>query len=527
MLIPVLKDAGESGSTLGQLVIAAGSIADFGAIILLSIFFTGEGGHRRDAAADRRAVRAGGRASSSSSAARSARRAIRADLLRLQDTTAQIRVRGAMVLLVAFAAIAESLGLEAILGAFAAGAILTLLDADQAMTHPDFRRKLEAIGFGFFIPAFFVTTGVRFDLDALLASASTLAMVPLFVAALLVVRGLPALLYRRLVGARRAAVAGLLQATSLPFIVTATAIGLELGVLDAATGAALVAAGPAVGPALPARRARAAAERGPRVTRTAPARLRHMSIPAPIQQFIDRQADAAPTRYDDLRAVVFNGTLKRSPEPSQTEGLLAIARGVLERVGVQVDVIRTVDHVIPPGVWPDMTTQGYERDDFPRIYRELVEPADIILIAGPIWLGDQSSQTRTIIERLYAYSGDVNEAGQWSYYGKVGGALTTGNEDGGKHVSAQVLYALQHIGVTVPPQSDAYWNGEAGPGDSYSDPGSGGPENAWTTRNTVFMTWNLLHFARMLKDAGGVPAYGNSTHDWDLSHPEHPNPEYR
>ena len=252
-----------------------------------------------------------------------------------------------------------------------------------------------------------------------------------------------------------------------------------------------------------------------------------MPIPAAIQEFIDRQADAATTRYDDLRAVVFNGTLKRSPEPSQTDSLLAITRGLLERLGVRVDAVRTVDHVIPPGVWPDMTTQGYDRDDFPRIYRELVEPADIILIAGPIWLGDQSSQTRTIIERLYAYSGDVNTAGQWSYYGKVGGALTTGNEDGGKHVSAQVLYALQHIGLTIPPQSDAYWNGEAGPGDSYADPGSGGPENAWTTRNTVFMTWNLLHFARLLKDAGGVPAYGNSTHDWDLSHPDHPNPEYR
>ena len=193
-------------------------------------------------------------------------------------------------------------------------------------------------------------------------------------------------------------------------------------------------------------RARASSRRrcNARGTRETPPHADPRSDPAVHR----RQADAAPTRYDDLRAVVFNGTLKRSPEPSQTDGLLAIARGILERVGVQVDVIRTVDHVIPPGVWPDMTTQGYERDDFPRIYRELVEPADIILIAGPIWLGDQSSQTRTIIERLYAYSGEVNAAGQWSYYGKVGGALTTGNEDGGKHVSAQVLYALQHIGVT-------------------------------------------------------------------------------
>jgi multimeric flavodoxin WrbA len=252
-----------------------------------------------------------------------------------------------------------------------------------------------------------------------------------------------------------------------------------------------------------------------------------MPIPDTTQAFIDRQADNAPTRYDDLRAVVFNGTLKRSPEASHTDGLLAIPLSIFERVGVRVDEVRTVDHVIPPGVWDDMREHGYDTDDFPRIYRELVAPADIIIIAGPIWLGDQSSQTRKIIERLYAYSGEVNEAGQWSYYGKVGGAVTTGNEDGGKHVSAQILYALQHIGVTVPPQSDAYWNGEAGPGDSYTDPGSGGPENAWATRNTVFMTWNILHYARMLRDAGGVPSHGNSTKEWDLSMPEHPNPEYR
>ena len=256
-------------------------------------------------------------------------------------------------------------------------------------------------------------------------------------------------------------------------------------------------------------------------------RMFPMPIPEKIQGFIDRQADEAPVKYDDLRAVVFNGTLKRSPEPSQTEALLAIPIGILERVGVRVDLVRTVDHVIPPGVWPDMTGHGYEEDDFPAIYRDLVEPADIIILAGPIWLGDQASPTRAIIERLYAYSGEVNDAGQWSYYGKVGGAVTTGNEDGGKHVSAQLLYALQHIGLTIPPQTDSYWNGEAGPGDSYADPGSGGPENAWTTRNATFMTWNILHFARMLKDAGGVPAYGNSTRDWDLTQPDHPNPEYR
>jgi len=252
-----------------------------------------------------------------------------------------------------------------------------------------------------------------------------------------------------------------------------------------------------------------------------------VGIPEPIQTFIDRQAETAPGRYDDLRAVIFNGTLKRSPEPSHTDGLVAIVRRIFERVGVGIDEVRTVDHEIPPGVWPDMRDHGYDGDDFPSIYRGVVAPADIILICGPIWLGDQSSQTRKIIERLYAYSGEVNAGGQWSYYGKVGAALTTGNEDGGKHVSAQILYALQHIGLTVPPQADAYWNGEAGPGASYLDPDSGGQQNVWTSRNTVFMAWNVLHLARMLKDAGGIPAYGNSTHDWDLSQPTHPNPEYR
>ena len=242
VLVPVLKDAGEISSTLGQLIIAAASIADFGAIILLSIFFSGEGGTGSTAlllgalfllaAVVFGAVRG---------AEHSAR--IRADLLRLQDTTAQIRVRAAIVLFVGFAALAEQLGLEAILGAFIAGAIISIVDRDEAMTHPEFRRKLEAVGFGFFIPVFFVTSGVRFDLGALTESASNLAMVPIFLAALVAARGLPALLYRGRLDPRRSAIAGLLQATSLPFIVAATAIGMDLGLIDAAGSAALIGAG--------------------------------------------------------------------------------------------------------------------------------------------------------------------------------------------------------------------------------------------------------------------------------------------
>ncbi|MGM0386007.1 MAG: flavodoxin family protein [Actinomycetota bacterium] len=250
-------------------------------------------------------------------------------------------------------------------------------------------------------------------------------------------------------------------------------------------------------------------------------------IPEPIQQFIHRQAERSPQEYGDLRAVFLNGTLKRSPEVSHTDGLMAISIDLMRALGVRVDVVRTVDHVIPPGVQPDMRKHGWERDDFPDIYGELIAPADIIVLATPIWLGDQSSPTRLAIERLYGWSGELNEAGQWSYYGKVGGVIVTGNEDGGKHCAAQMLYALQHIGLAIPPQSDAYWDGEAGPGPSYLDEPGGGQQNAWTTRNTVFMTWNILHLARMLKDAGGVPTYGNIASDWDLSQPGHPNPEYR
>jgi Kef-type K+ transport system membrane component KefB len=256
VLIPVLKDTGRVESSLGQLVIAGGSIADFAAIILLSLFFAGEGGPGATL------VLIGalfGLALAVFMVVRGAQRSvrIRADLLRLQDTTAQIRVRGALVLLVGFAAAAQQLGLEVILGTFAAGAILSLADPDRAMTHPDFRRKLEAVGFGVFIPVFFVTSGVRFDLGALTDSASALAMVPLFLAALIVVRGLPALLYRRLLNRRETVVAGLMQATSLPFLVAATAIGSELGLIGAGEAAALVGAGllsvlifPAVGLAL-------------------------------------------------------------------------------------------------------------------------------------------------------------------------------------------------------------------------------------------------------------------------------------
>ena len=243
IVIPVLKDAGESASDFGQLVIAGAMFAEFGSIILLTLFFS-----REATSTATKLVLLGGFALLAAGFAfvilrleRSKR--IAAVLLRLQDTTAQIRVRGAFMLLVAFVALASVLGLETILGAFVAGVILRLIDGDQMMTHPQFRLKLEAIGFGVFIPVFFVTSGILFDLPALFSSPATLLRVPIFLVALLLVRGVPALLYRPLVGSRRSVVAGLLQATSLSFIVAASQIGLELGLITKATGAALIAAG--------------------------------------------------------------------------------------------------------------------------------------------------------------------------------------------------------------------------------------------------------------------------------------------
>jgi Kef-type K+ transport system membrane component KefB len=243
VLVPVLKDVGEIESTFGQLIVASATIADFATVILLSLFFSREAG----STASKVILLAGLFVVAVLVAMLIAgvERSMRLGevLRRLQDTTAQIRIRAAFLLLVGLVALATSLGLEVILGAFIAGAIISLVDRDRAMTHPDFRRKLEAAGFGIFIPVFFVTTGVRYDLDALTSSTSTLLHVPIFLAALVAVRGLPALLYRAVIPRERVPVAVLMQATSLPFIVAATAVGLALHVVSPANAAALIAAG--------------------------------------------------------------------------------------------------------------------------------------------------------------------------------------------------------------------------------------------------------------------------------------------
>jgi multimeric flavodoxin WrbA len=239
------------------------------------------------------------------------------------------------------------------------------------------------------------------------------------------------------------------------------------------------------------------------------------------------QCESSKWDFSDLKALFLNCTLKRSPEQSHTDGLIHISKTIMGKSGVSVEVIRPVDHNIAHGVYPDMTEQGWEKDEWPDIYRS-VKAADILVITSPIWLGDKSSVCTQTVERLYSSSGDLNEHGQYAYYGRVGGCLITGNEDGAKHCAMNILYSLQHLGYVIPPQADAAWLGGVGPGPSYLDPGSGGPENDFTNRNTTFMSWNLMHMARMIKDAGGLPAHGNQRSKWDAGcRFDFPNPEYR
>jgi len=195
------------------------------------------------------------------------------------------------------------------------------------------------------------------------------------------------------------------------------------------------------------------------------------------------------TGFADLRAVFINTTLKSTAQgESHTERLMRNAMAIMETNGVEVDLLRAADQHIAYGVQPDMREHGAERDDWPEVFWPKIRDADILVIGTPLWLGEESSLCRVIIERLYAHSGQRNDRGQYIFYGKVGGCVVTGNEDGVKHASMTCLYAMQHAGCTIPPQADCGWIGEVGPGKSYGDDGAG-YDNDFTKRNTSFMTW--------------------------------------
>lgn len=231
--------------------------------------------------------------------------------------------------------------------------------------------------------------------------------------------------------------------------------------------------------------------------------------------------------YSHLNALFINCTLKPSPELSHTEGLMKKSMYIMEKQKVKIEYLRFVDFDIAPGVYPDMKEQGFEKDEWPLI-SEKVFSSNILVIGTPIWLGDKSSICTRLIERLYSESGKLNHWGQYMFYGKTGGCIITGNEDGAKHCAMNILYSLQHLGYTIPPQADAGWLGEIGPGPSYLDEDSGAEQSDFTNRNTTFMTWNMIHIAYMLEQSGGIPAYGNQKSLWDSGERfGSPNPEYR
>ncbi len=245
---------------------------------------------------------------------------------------------------------------------------------------------------------------------------------------------------------------------------------------------------------------------------------------------------ASPTKQDfsDLRALFINCSIKRDKARSHTQRLINRAAGVMEAEGVAVEQLYVLDHQVAFGMLKDGKEEGLV-DEWPLIQKRIMA-ANILVIGTPIWLGVKSSVATLVIERMYAYSSDTNEKGQYVYYGKTGGCVITGNEDGIKHCAMDVLYSLQHIGYTIPPQADCGWIGEAGPGPSYGDAEWKGTkieppmgyDNDFTNQNATFMAWNLMHVARMLKDNGGIPAVGNVVESWEtVTNAKTQNPEKR
>lgn len=217
--------------------------------------------------------------------------------------------------------------------------------------------------------------------------------------------------------------------------------------------------------------------------------------------------------YSDLSAVFFNTTLKRGPAISNTQGLIDISARIMRKQGVTVDIIRSAEHDIATGVYPDMREYGWETDEWPEL-TERVLAADIIVLAGPIWLGEQSSEARRVIERLYALNSQVRDDGQYLFTGKVGAAIVSGNEDGVKHVAASWLWSLAHMGFTIPANADSGWIGSIGPGPSFLNPSSGGPQTDFTNQTLTTLSWNTMHLAAILKRSGGYPKWGNLPDAW-------------
>ncbi|RHW43537.1 flavodoxin family protein [Neobacillus notoginsengisoli] len=203
-----------------------------------------------------------------------------------------------------------------------------------------------------------------------------------------------------------------------------------------------------------------------------------------------------------LKALVLNCSLKDSTQPSNTRGLINEIVKIFDKNGVETEVLRMADYSIGFGITNEAVN---DHDQWPEIF-EKVKQADILLLGSPIWLGEQSSLATLVVERLYGGSSLPNEKGQYIYYNKVGGVVVTGNEDGAKNVSSYLIYSLSHIGFTIPPNVDTYWVGEAGPGPSFIE--AKGNQNEFTMQHAKTTAYNLVHFARLLKEHP-IPAEGN------------------
>lgn len=228
-------------------------------------------------------------------------------------------------------------------------------------------------------------------------------------------------------------------------------------------------------------------------------------------------APSTMPRYPNLSAVLVNCSLDKDPSTSHTGLLLEAVEKLMRRAEVDVTTIHAAAHDIAPGVQPDMR-EDWPTDEWPDLWPTF-ERANIIVLGTPLWLGAESSTCRRVVERLYAHSGELNEAGQSIFYGKTGGVVVTGNEDGVKHAAKSLQFSLAHLGCTIPPQADCGWIGPIGPGPSYGDLAEGestpaGFDTEFTQQNTTIMTWNLLHVAEMLRSAGGLPTYGNDRNAW-------------
>ncbi|MEA2388330.1 MAG: hypothetical protein QOG41_1103 [Thermoleophilaceae bacterium] len=207
-----------------------------------------------------------------------------------------------------------------------------------------------------------------------------------------------------------------------------------------------------------------------------------------------------------LKAVLVNCTLKKSPEPSNTEALMDRVIEVLSTLDTECEKVRVLDYNVAFGVSSD---EG-DGDEWPKILEKILA-ADILIMGMPIWFGVRSSVAQMVIERLDGTYNSTNDVGQYPLYNTVGGVVVTGNEDGAHDCASNTLFNLSHLGCTIPPNADTYWLGDAGPGPSYIE--AEGWNHAYTQKTTMWMAHNVVHMARMLKQHP-IPPEGNTVPGW-------------